>query len=130
LPATMLFRIDALPELLMPPAEEPELLVIVLLSTSRVPADVIPPPVLFGALFPLMVLFEIFNKPLFEMPPPAFAIGKKVEFPLMVLPLIVIVPELLETPPPNAALFPVTLHRVRLSVPPISLRTPPPGKPE
>jgi hypothetical protein len=84
-------------------------------------------PMFQVAVLPLTVLLEMFIRPLFEMPPPVFAIGNVVEFPLIVLATTVIVPELeFETPPPNAALFPVTLQRVRLRVPLFQFSTPPP----
>jgi hypothetical protein len=106
-------------------------LLIVQLVTVSVPEELIPPPVeLLGTLFPLMVLFEMLSTPLLEIPPPETVFGKKVEFPLMVLSTIVIVPDALATPPPKAALFPVTLHRVRLTIPLVPLRTPAPVRPD
>lgn len=100
----MLFRIEALPELLIPPVDEPVLFVIVLLSTSNVPEELfaMPPAKLFGELLPLMVLFEIVMTPLTFHTPPALACGKEDEFPLMVLSVIVTLPEpWLSTPPPS-----------------------------
>jgi hypothetical protein len=125
--ATMLFRIDTLPEFLIPPAEEEELLLMVLFCTSSVPEPLftIPPPEALGAWLPLMVLFETFITPSFTTPPPAF-IGKELEFPLTVLSTIVIVPPRLETPPPNGALFPVMLQPVMWTVPLVAFCTPPP----
>lgn len=127
-PAIMLFRIDAVPELLIPPADVPELLLTVLLFKIRVPEELfqIPPAGLLPVL-PLMVLFEMVRMPALFLTPAADPPEKKTEFPLIVLSVIVIVPEpLLSIPPPSGAELPVTEQRVRLNVPVVLFWTPPP----
>ena len=120
LPATMLFLIEALPELLIPPAVDAELLVTVQLSKSTVPPELfcMPPAELPAAVLPLIVLLLILIKPALLTTPPAVVPKNVTEFPLTVLSKISRVPELLLlTPPAKGALFPVTLQRVRVILP-------------